>query len=318
VSKNKRPNGATDLYHAHMNGGSGFQNNPAANRQVIMERMYFRILTELAANRFKWSGMPPEIDVRYMELCLYYTGLSVFFRDEDYDKYFALKGGSTNYLNMMDNPTAFVVIGNNYVSKTVSAKRAVPIWANYLRMPDLDIVTIYSQKFAELDRTIEINSKNARRAKVVAVAENGRLTASNITRQIDEGQSAIAVAAAMQDLPFLSALDLGIDPKTVTELSVLKARLWNECMGYLGIENANQDKKERLVASEVDANNDQTSSMRRVNLNAREMAATQINAMFGLNVSVEYWTDAEREEAVSNAISATESGNDSDNDEVEK
>lgn len=322
MSKRKVPGGASELYRRHLNG-TPFANNPTNNRVAIIERMYTRILTELAANRFKWSGLPDEIDVRFMELTLFYFALSVFYFDKQYDKFFALRGGSSGWLNMIDNPQFFQVVGNNFNGKIVSAvkegeftDKAIPIWSNYLRVPDLDIVTIYASKFAELDRSIEINSENARQTKFVAANENQRLSFENINRQIDEGQKSIKVTGMPGDMAFVSALDLGVDKDMILNLHILKARLWSECMGYLGIDNANQDKKERLVSAEVDANNDQTSMVRHVNLNARRVAAEQINDYYGLNVSVEYYTDEEREaEAV--ADEPLESNDESKNEDEE-
>lgn len=296
MSSKKRGSGADSYYHQHLFGN--FKTNPVNNRVAVLERMYWRVLTELAVNRFKWTGFPSSIDVRFLELTLFRQALSVFYFDDKFDKFFALRGGSNNYINMVDNPTSFLVVGNNFVSKTVSAKIAVPIWANYLRVPDVDIVSIYAAKLADFDRTIEVNGKSARRTKVIAVNENQKLSATNINRQIDEGQPVVTVAGPLQDMAFVQALDLGVEPKTIQELHVVRTRLWNECMGLLGIENANQDKTERLVSGEVEANEDQTSMMRYVNLNARREAAEAINKRYKLDVQVEYRTDSDRNAAL--------------------
>lgn len=302
----KKLSGPDTLYTRHLHG-SRFQSNPANNRFALIERMYMRVLTELATNRFKWTGLPPEIDVRFLELTLFNFALSVFFKDDASvnkgqegratDLYMALQGGANGKLNMLNNPTAFRVVGNNFVGKTIGAKDCVPIWANYLRIPDIDIVTIYAERLADFDRTIEINARNARRSKVVATNENQRFSASQIIRQIDAGEPVINIAGPLQDMAFVSALDLGVHPDQIVNMQVARRRVWDECMGLLGIDNANQDKKERLVASEVDANNDQTDSMRAVNLNARQMAADAINKKYSLNVSVEFHTDEKRDAA---------------------
>lgn len=297
MARRKRPNMADAIYSNHL-FGSEFKQNPNSTRFSLIESMYQRILTELASNRFKWTGLPDEVDVRYLELNLFYHALSVFFYNKDFDKYMALKGGGTNWINMMDNPTSFMVIGNNFVSKTLSAKDCVPIWANQLRRPDVDIITLYAHKLAELDVTIEINSKNARQNKVLVTNENQRLSVTNINRQIDNGENGITVAGPIQDMQFVQALDLGINPDSLEKLDVLRARQWNVAMSLLGIENANQDKTERLVSGEVDANNGQTASMRFVNLNERRRAAKLINEKYGLNVSVEFFTEADRLEKI--------------------
>jgi hypothetical protein len=88
-------------------------------------------------------------------------------------------------------------------------------------------------------------------------------------------------------------MDLGIDANVIEKLHILKVRQWNECMGYLGINNANQDKKERLVADEVDANNEQVAASRNVALNARQEACGLINKLYGLNVSVDFRAEEE-------------------------
>lgn len=328
----KRDFVSSEYYAKHLHGDTArFNNNTASTRTALIQRMYMRILTEMATNRFKWTGLPDSVDPRFLELTLFYRALSVFYFDKDFDKFFALQGGAAGELNMMNNPTWYFVTGNAFVSKRLSAfpqnkqddkgfwyreeAECVPIWANYLRVPDLDIVMIYAHKLAEADISIEINVKNARRPKVIAVDENQRLSATNITRQIDEGNPLIQISSngGMSILP--TALDLGIDPDAIEKLSIVRTRLWNECMGLLGINNANQDKKERLVESEVGANDDQIQVTKDVNLNARKLAAYQINQRYGLAVDVCYNTDIEME--LNSTIPGTNLMGATDNEELE-
>jgi hypothetical protein len=58
-------------------------------------------------------------------------------------------------------------------------------------------------------------------------------------------------------------------------------------MTFLGINNANMNKRERLVDDEVQANNEQIMYSADVMLKARERACKRINEIFGLNISVE-------------------------------
>jgi hypothetical protein len=301
MSSNKRGGGADDIYTRHLNGGD-YKFNPATTREAMIENMYIRVLSELAMNRFKWTGLPDTVNPRFLEMTLFYQALAVFFDDERYG-YLALKGSGQNYLNFQNDPTGFMVVGNNYYHPPMGASKVVPIWANYMRMPDVDIVQIYANRLANFDRTLEINSQNARKTRVLAYPENLRLSAENINRQIDEGQPTIRVTGAMGDMEFMSVLDFAINPDTIEKLDIVRARQWNVCMGLLGIDFGNQDKKERLVSDEVNANNEQTDNMKFVNLNARRQACEQINEKFGLNVDVDYNTEiAEQADRIFNSM----------------
>lgn len=283
-----------------------FAANPTNTRLAVLQRMYIRQLTERCVNRFKWINMPKTIDIRFMELTLFRTGLSVFYYEYGLERFLALQGSSAGRHDMLDNPRRFRVWGNDFTQKELPRKFVVPIWSNYLRVPDWDIVMIYASRLAEIDLTIEINTRNARRTRVIAVSENQRLTAKNISRQIDEGQAAIEVGPDVMGEIGISALDMGVDPDSIEKLHILKVRVWNECLEYLGINGANQDKKERLVAAEVDANDDQVGSARDVNLNARKQAVMEINDKWDLDIRVMYHSEIDDQASSQNEPSPVE------------
>lgn len=292
--------------------------NPNATRESYIQRMYTRLLMEQAANRFKWNNLPTEIDPRHLELLLLTYGVAIFYdkpEDKKYpQKYMVLQGYPSGQWNWQQNPISYTVAGANLPlileRQNLSAREVVPIWANYLRQGDLDIVQVYASKLANLDMSIEINSRNARRTRVVFANENQRLSHSNINRQIDEGDPVLFLdgeAFPEMQVP-ITNVDLGVDPDSIRELHVVRTRLWGECMGLLGIDFANTEKKERVQAAEVDANNSQVDAMRAVNLNARRDAAEQINRRYGLNISVEYHITTETSAAVPASMSLSETG----------
>lgn len=275
--------------------------NPQITRQSLTERMYVRILTELAANRFKWEGLPPEIDVRFLELCLFNNALAVFFQDttqrddagkvtrQGTDKFMAMRASGSGAWNYNDNPTKFTVVGNIWGSRLLDAKDCVPIWANYLRTPDLDIVLLYSNKLAQIDRSIEITALNMRHTTVIAADENERLSYVNAFKQFQEGQPVIfGTKNFMNDPKAIQAFSIAPHPDTIERLQTAKTRMWNEAMTYLGINNANQDKKERLVSDEVAANDEQVMATKNIALNARQEACEMIGRKFNINVTVDF------------------------------
>lgn len=343
MSRIKRGSPANEIYNTHLFGGSGrFNSNPGINREAAITRMLQRNMTELAVNRFKWDGLPESIDARFLEMCLFFNALVVVYWDKDYDKLLAVRGSGTGFTNMLDNPVSFTVIGPGSIIKPVidtspaqfankvipayspashmdlpdEEKRdyAVPIWANYLRSPEIDIVNIYSSRIAWIDRTLEINARNARRNKVIKGSPNLQLSMVNGARAIDQGDELIQLTGPLQDMEWIEALDLGVLPESYEKLSILRGRIWNDAMTLLGIDSANQEKKERMVVAEVGANDNQTDSFRYVSLNARRQAADMISDVFNLEVSVDFMAEAEAEEEAKMQASLNNPGADKDED----
>ena len=273
----------------------GHRNNPAKNKKFIIEQMYLRIFTEIACARFKWVGLPDTVDPRFLEMTLFQRALSVFYYDTDFSRYMALRASGTGKINMYDNPTSYTVIGNTMVNKTLSYKDCVPIWANFMRMPDWDIAMLYSTRLAEIDVTIDIDAMAMRHPFILLVDDNEKQSVINAVRQVREGQPVIVGTPALGDVLDNKAklLDMNIDKDMILNLQLAKSKIWNECMTFLGINNANQDKRERLVVSEVSANNSQVLMARNVALNARREAAEQINQKYELSVKVDWNIDVE-------------------------
>lgn len=289
MSRRKQGDYAGQLYDGH-------RRNTAKDRKTLIERLYLRMFTEIAMARFQWTGLPDSVDERFLELTLFRQALSVFYKDTDYGKFMSLKASGAGPINMYDNPTSFVVVGNQmFGSKQLSYKDCVPIWANGLRHPDYDIALLYSSKLADIERTIEINLMAMRHPYMLFVDENEKLSVMNAMRQVQEGQPVIVgspgLAQAMENKSQL--LDMRLDKEVVVNLQLVKTKLWNECLTMLGINNANQDKRERLVVSEVSANNSQVLMARNVSLNARRLAAEMINDKYDLEIKVDWNVDIE-------------------------
>ena len=314
---NRKASGLDYFYNSALYGApSPFANNPSVQRERLIQRNLERNISELAVNRFKWEGLPDSIDPRFLEVTMLLIGLVIFYWDDEYDKLLAVKASATGYVNFMDWPVAYTIIGpgsrindiagqTTFMPKQLSGfipmadaspedtrKQGVPVWPNYFRQSDLDTIQIYSSRLATTDMTLEINTRNARQNKVVASTTNTQLSMVNLARQMDEGVNVIQPKdAAMMDA--ITAIDLGIDAELFDKLAILRTKWWGECMILLGINNANQEKKERLVEAEVGANDEQTASMRYVALQARQQGAAYVNQVFGTNISVDFNTEVE-------------------------
>jgi hypothetical protein len=306
VSK-KRDNVQEDVYSPFWMKGRQAA-NPAELSVDYIQMMLERIVGELCVNRFNWKGLPDSVDTRFMEVTIYNYALVVIFQDDVTGKLLAVKASPSQGYDMNQNPLAYRLqplqsgtLPVHLRNLELSARKVVPVWGNAFRIPDSDVVQFYSSRLAQTERTIDINLEAARATKFIAADENQRLTIENINRMIQNGDKVIPVTrqtmAALGDI--IQVLDMGIHPEQIERLSVVRDRFWGNLMGLLGINNANQDKKERLVASEVEGNDDQVGNFRRINLNWRQKAADQINKkwpkLLDEPVTVDYHTDIDSE-----------------------
>lgn len=270
----------------------GLTNSRGVNEEDLLESFYRRQLTEMAMSRYSWSGIPNNIPVDFVEKILFQYGMILFYKHK-FGMFEMARATAVGPVNIYDNANRYQPFSNamgyrtpRQYSESDVLTQCVPIWANYSRMPDIDIVSIYARRLARLDRTIDINVANARQPRLYTGSANTALSVKNIHNQIDGGADFLFITREMADE--ITALDTGIDPDTFDKLHVLRARLFNECMGLLGIDNANQEKKERLVSGEVDANEEQVDVSRAKSMNTRQQACDRINRVFGLNLQVEY------------------------------
>ena len=287
----------SQFYATHLAGGQPrYRSSPAKTRKFAVHNMYWRILTELSLNRFKWFGLPSSVDERFLELSLMRHGGALFFKHFDplqrFDPRFLVQqftGQGTP--NHYDNPTTFRIQSTGGIQGVYTAKQAVPIWGNYLRTPDMDIIGVYADRLTEIDTTIDVNTQNMRHPRVLVMSEHARLTMENIDRQVQEGIPTIKVAPGVGADDVYATLDMGTHHETMPGLLAAKGKMWNDALMMLGVPTANQDKKERMITGEVDAGKDQSEVIRNIALNSRKQAAEQINELFaadGLGVGVEW------------------------------
>ena len=275
-----------------------FGYSPTDHTSAKAEGMYMLKLAEAAQNRFIWTGLPEPIDERYVEKILFTDGMVAFFRDApEYAEpgdptviegtFHAQPAARGGRINMYDNPTEYTVTGNGVLRRRLPSTAVVPIWCNNMRIPDSVYISGIVERIARVDDIITAALETQRHPFIVAVGEDERLTMQNVIRQTRAGEpviwgtKALAPNALMEQI---SVLNLNVPSQQVLDLFTAKARLWNEAMTLMGVENANTDKKERMISNEVSANDGQVQMFRQAALAERQRACERINARWGLNI----------------------------------
>lgn len=265
-----------------------FKESAIANNSTYWQ--YFNRLKELAISQFEYKNIPLSIDVRFLEETLFNEGQAVFFNDEVMG-FLALKcilSGSFNVYGIPIKRRAYAI--NSY-QKELSIDDSVIIYNNYLHNNSIWDIKNYAYRLYNLDRIIDVNA-NAQKTPVLIIAdEKEKLSMINVYKEFD-GNAPVIFGDKRLNADNISVLKTDA-PYVADKLYELKTQIWNEALTYLGIANLNLQKKERLISDEVQRSVGGTIASRYSRLQARREAVEQINAMFDLNISVDFRQDVD-------------------------
>jgi hypothetical protein len=168
---------------------------------------------------------------------------------------------------------------------------------------------MFAKRLYEIERSIDVNVKAQKTPVLVTASESQRLSMKQLYMQYD-GNEPFIFGDKNLDFEGMKAINTTA-PFVADKLQVLKHQIWNEALTFCGIENSNQDKKERMVSDEVGGNYGNIEAQRNVMLNARRQACNKINNMFGTNIEVYFRSDLQTMVNVENVSRETiEDGDD--------
>lgn len=246
---------------------------------------YFYRLMLLSRSLFEWHNLPNGIDEKWIEQYLFYEGRCMFFKDND-KGLMVSKCTDSGQLNYYDEPTRLRPVATNYSHDKdyINNINCVLIRNNDIMMPTCPTIELYALRLAEISRTIDINV-NAQKTPVLIKCSNKQLLSLKTMYKQWNGYEPVIFGDKGLDNESMAVLKTD-SPVVFDKLQIQKSHIWNEAMTFLGINNANMDKRERLVDDEVQANNEQVEQCGELMLKARKQACKQINEMFGLNIDV--------------------------------
>ena len=249
---------------------------------------YYYKLMLIARALFDWEGLPNNMDERWIEKYLFTSGKCIFFKDPTLG-YMVAGLAQQGSINCYGDPTTVLPVAENYTyngPKLVNGENCYVIRNNDLMLPNFPIVRHYSYKLTNIDRAIDTNIEAMKTPIIVRCSDKQRLSLKNAINQRKDNEPVIWANDQANISDMVSTLETNA-PIVFPQLQTQKHMILNEIFTDLGINNANMDKRERMVANEVEANNEQVKASEDVMLKVREEACKQINRIFpDLNISV--------------------------------
>lgn len=257
------------------------------DRAINREEEILNEFINLAINRFNWENLPLGLTSEALEEMLIRYGQVMGFKDDMQGLMILPCYGETK-INVYGLPTQYRLTSlNGKYEKSIECDDGVLLKNNPLGTADIDNLLIYAKRISDIERTQEVNLFQQNVPKILLTDEDGKLTAKNLIEKLQNYKFALFCRKSLKNsLSKSDVLDTS-SPYLLDKLQDYKIALKNELLTYLGINNNNIDKKERLLVDEVNANNELIEIMIDLMLDLREKFCKEFNSKFGTNIKVE-------------------------------
>ena len=241
---------------------------------------YLNRLRLLATSLFTWENLDEVAGFgasRFLEQSLFDNGRACFVKDDELG-FMALKVNPSDKLNVYNLPTKVMAWSIGY-EKNYDFDDVVYIMNNELQLPTSQTINLIAYRLYETERTIDTNLIAQKTPVLIEGDTKTILTLKNVYMQYSGNTPFIFGNKQFDISNKLNVLKTDA-PYLIDKLTIHKHELWNEALTYLGIDNANTDKKERLITDEVESNNDLINFYLNCFYKTRKQACELINEKF--------------------------------------
>lgn len=242
---------------------------------------YCNIFKMLGTSLFTWKNLDKHCGTganRFLENVLYEEGKGVFVKDDELG-YMALRVQPDDKYNVYKMPVKVIATSVGY-NKEYDFDDVVYIWNNNQFIPTYELIEIFLYKLYDTERTIDTNL-NAQKTPILIEGDaNTTLTLKNVYAQYSGNTPVIYGNKKYNINNKLNVLKTDA-PYLIDKLEVHKHNVIDDILTILGIDNANTDKKERLIVDEVESNEDLINYFLNCFYAPRKKACDEINKKFG-------------------------------------
>ena len=249
---------------------------------------YLDRMRKICLSMFEWVNLPATMDARFLEQCLYYMGQGALLYDEEYG-YLNTMASDGGYINIYGLPTEincysyrFNQRRSLYTTDTGEEKwkECILVLNNYDRVPTAYTIELFAYRLAEAQRTADVNIKAQRTPILITTDQKQYFTLKKMYEEYDGNTPAIFADKNLITPDALKALKTDA-PEIFNDIMEYKREIWNEFLTFMGISNLSE-KRERMVSSEIDSNNELVNLNLQALLIPRKKACKQFNEKYGL------------------------------------
>lgn len=248
---------------------------------------YLNRLKLIAVSLFTWKGLDEVAGYgasRFMEMNLYEFGKSCFLKDSELG-FKVLRAMPDDKYNIYYLPNRVKAYSLGY-NKMYDFDDLIYVMNNELELPTIDTISLFAYRLFDTERTIDVNLTAQKTPILIEGDTKTILTLKNVYMQYTGNTPFIFGNKQFDISNKLNVLKTDA-PYLIDKLENHKHEIWNECMTYLGINNANTDKKERLITDEVESNNDLINFYLNCFYKTRKEACDLINKKYNLKIEIE-------------------------------
>ena len=265
---------------------SSFEDAILINSQTYLD--YLERMKKIALSMFEWVNLPDTMNARYLEMCLYYKGQAALLYDEDYG-FINTQAADSGYINIYGLPTkincfsySYNKMRELYVPNTnlPAEEECILVMNNYQRVPTASTISLYAERLADAQRAADINIKSSKTPILLLTDKNQELTLRNLYAQYDGNSPVIYGDKNLLNEKPIDSINTQAD-FIANDIRVYMREIWNDFLTFLGISNLSE-KRERLITSEADSNNELVNMNMQSYLIPRKQACKEFNDKFGL------------------------------------
>lgn len=263
-----------------------FEDAMLLNSQTYVD--YLERMKKICLSMFEWVNLPDTMNSRFLEMCLYYKGQAALLYDEDYG-FINTQAADSGYINIYGLPTkincfsySYNKMRELYISGTnlPAEEECILVMNNYQRVPTASTITLFAERLAEAQRAADINIKAQKTPLLLLTDKNQELTLRNMYAQYDGNSPVIFGDRNVLATNPIDSINTNAE-FVANDIRDYMQGIWNDFLCFIGINNLSE-KKERLITTEANTNNELVNLNMQSYLIPRKQACKEFNDKFGL------------------------------------